>query len=39
MVQVLPAVPTFGEQLIPVLAQAGANIGKGLRARRAKMEW
>lgn len=39
MVQVLPAVPTFGEQLIPVLAQAGANIGEGLRARRAKMEW
>src|SRR5579863_7562383 len=39
MVQVLPAVPTFGEKLIPVIAQAGADIGEGLRRRRAQTEW
>jgi hypothetical protein len=39
MVQVLPAVQTFGEKLAPVIGQFGADIGEGLRRRRAQTEW
>jgi hypothetical protein len=35
-VQVLPAVPGFGEKLADVLAQAGGNIGKGLIERNQR---
>lgn len=35
MVQVLPYVPSFGERLAPVLAEAGSNIAQGLDRRNA----
>lgn len=37
MVQVLPAVPSFGEQLAEILTQAGANIGQGLVKRATRL--
>ena len=36
MVQVLPYVPSFGERLIPVLQEAGAQIGEGIQQRNAR---
>ena len=33
-VQVLPAVPSFGEKLAETLAQAGTNIGQGFLQRQ-----
>lgn len=36
MVQVLPAVPSFGERLAPVLAQGIANLGEGYRQYKSK---
>lgn len=39
MVQVLPAVPTFGERLADTLAQAGSNIAQGLAQRHAMSQF
>lgn len=36
MVQVLPYVPSFGEKLVPVLAQAGSDVAEGIQTRRAR---
>lgn len=36
MVQVLPAVPSFGEKLANVLGEAGANVAEGIQQRRAR---
>lgn len=36
MVQVLPAVPSFGEKLANVLGEAGSNIVQGFEQRRAR---
>lgn len=36
MVEVLPYVPTFGEKLTPVLAQAGSDIAQGIQKRSAR---
>lgn len=35
MVQVLPAVPGFGEKLIETLSQAGSSVARGLQQRNA----
>jgi hypothetical protein len=36
MVQVLPYVPSFGERLLPVLAQAGSDVAQGIQKRNAQ---
>lgn len=38
MVQILPYVPSFGERLAPVLAQAGTDIFKGFQQRNANQK-
>lgn len=38
MVQVLPAVPSFGEKLATALTQAGADIAQGYQQRNAKQQ-
>lgn len=38
MVQVLPAVPTFGEKLANQLSKTGSDIGKALQQRNAKTQ-
>lgn len=35
MVQVLPYVPSFGERLLPALAEAGSNVAQGLQRKHA----
>lgn len=39
MVQVLPAVPSFGEKLADTLAQAGGNVAAGLAKRHAMSQF